>query len=234
MLGTDFGSREPASLRKKQLAGLDNRAWVFYAADLIAEDLDSSTSKAERAVLAKAVREHDAKLMTWANPCFGDDPVLAATLRDISRGTGRRDDAEDVVRLVRMFKANWARAEARQKEITKDFLKTASADARKQLAILASQSNDPARKLADSAYALWQSDYNDLMQLGRYLTWTEDDSTQRFPGIHEPAKGGGGSEVAEAAEEAEEELDEEELDDGEGDGEEPLDEEKQLDPPADN
>lgn len=71
--------------------------------------------------------------------------------------------------------------------------KSASSTSTKQQPMLASSSpssvtrnDNPARKLADSAYLLWRNDYNDLMQLGRYLTWTESDSTQRFPGIHEP------------------------------------------------
>ena len=45
-----------------------------------------------------------------AKPLFGDDPIHAQTLRDISRGTGRRDDADDVLRLVTLFSESWAEA----------------------------------------------------------------------------------------------------------------------------
>ena len=118
-----------------------------------------------------------------------------------------------MLRLVALFRANWVEATTKQKRITKVYLNEAAADAAKQLHLLRDRDSNPARILADAAYSLWAQDYNELMQLGRYLTWRDDDSALRFPGIHEPA-----SRASE--DEDEDELDEDELDEDELDEEE--------------
>ena len=174
-----------AEQRKAQLAGLDNRGWVFYAADLEAEEIHSDATKKAQRELAKVVKENDRTLMMWANPIFGSDPDHAATLADIARGKGRRDDAEDVQRLVILYRSNLPLVMSTQKVITEDYLDKAATNAAKQLAYLRRRKKNPARKLADAAYLLWYRDYVDLMQLGRYLTWREADSMQRFPGVQE-------------------------------------------------
>ncbi|HVI03707.1 MAG TPA: hypothetical protein VM869_33675 [Enhygromyxa sp.] len=199
-----------AEQRKLEIKRLDTRAWVFYQADLAAEELHADISRKARRLLAKAVRGHDRLLLAWAVPTFGEDPEHAETLRDISRGSGRRDDAEDVLRLVALFRANWAEAAAKQKRITKAYLNEAAADAAKQLHLLRNGASNPARILADAAYSLWAQDYNELMQLGRYLTWRDDDSALRFPGIHEPASR---SASEEEDDELADELDEDEAED---------------------
>ncbi|HLT37176.1 MAG TPA: hypothetical protein VK034_12860 [Enhygromyxa sp.] len=178
-------SKQRAEQRKLEIDRLDRRAWVFYAADLAAEEIHSNTIKKERRELAKVVAEHDRFLFKWATPLFGDDPDHAQTLRDISRGTGARDDAEDVLRLVAMYRANWKQVEHQQKAVSKARLEQAAADAARQLDYLRNSSANPARKLADAAYSLWYHDYDELMQLGRYLTRREPDSTLRFPGVRE-------------------------------------------------
>ncbi|MFO7566570.1 MAG: hypothetical protein R6X02_28260 [Enhygromyxa sp.] len=170
--------------RKQQLGRLDRRAWIFYAADFSAEEINSNTAKKERRELARAVTEHDRFLFKWALPIFGDDPEYAQTLADISRGTGARDDAEDVLCLVAMFRENWAQVEG-QTMVTKERIDQAVADATTQLDLLRNGQVNPARKLADAAYSAWYHDYNELMQLGRYLGRGEPDLTERFPGVRE-------------------------------------------------
>lgn len=170
--------------RKQQLGRLDERAWVFYAADLAAEEINSNTAKMERRELAKIVIEHDRFLFKWAVPVFDDHPEYAQTLSDISRGTGARDDAEDVLRLAAMFRENWAQVEG-QTMVTMERIDQAVADATKQLDFLRNGQVNPARKLADAAYSAWYHDYNELMQLGRYLSRGEPDLTERFPGVRE-------------------------------------------------
>lgn len=182
-------SPERAAERKAQLDRLDKRGWVFYAADLAAEEVFSDTSKKQRSELAKAVKENDRYLMSWAIPLFGHDPHCAAILSDISRGTGKRDDAEDVQRLVKLYRKHWDLVASKVTEITTEYLDQAAQNAAKQLALLRGGKQNPARKDADAAYWLWYQDYVEVMQLGRYLTWREPDSVQRFPGVQEERSG---------------------------------------------
>lgn len=94
---------ELAGARPEHVVGV-SRAWVYYGTDLRAEEIRSNKARKERLKLAKTVAGHD-RLIGWAWPLFGSDPEDAETLRDISRGTGRRDDAEDVLRLVDLYRA---------------------------------------------------------------------------------------------------------------------------------
>jgi hypothetical protein len=186
-----------AEQHKAALMRLDTRAWVFYAADLAAREIHANTARKQRRALAKVVASHDRFLSKWANVLFGDDPEHAASLRDISRGTGRRDDAEDVLRLVALYRANWDQVKDLQKAVTEARLEQAVADATRQLDYLRNGVTNPARQLAEAAYSLWHADYNALMQLGRYLTWRDGDSLERFPGIRELPTASGGQVVAE-------------------------------------
>ena len=203
-----------AEQHKAELARLDTRAWVFYAADLAAEDVNSDVAKKAAAKLAEKVKAHDRKLMTWAIAVFGDDPIHAATLRDISRGSGKRDDAEDVQRLVALYSENWALAEQKQTEISKSYLDEADADAAKQLDYLRSRKRNAARRLAEAAYALWYRDYVELIDLGRYLTRADPDSLERFPGVQEER--GAPSTASSEASAPIEEVEDEDEDDEEG------------------
>lgn len=178
-------SADRAKQRKDALNRLESRAWVYYGTDIRAEEIRSNKARKERLKLAKTVAEHDHFLLGWAWPLLGSDPENAVTLRDISRGTGRRDDAEDVIRLVDLYRDHWSEIKDMQKAVTEARLNQAQADATKQLDYLRNGAGNPARKLADAAYSLWYVDYTDLMRLGRYLTWNDPESIQRFPGVKE-------------------------------------------------
>lgn len=169
-----------------ELERLDARAWIYYAADLAAEELHSNTAKKQRKQLAKAVAEHDRFLLKWATPLFGDHPEHGPMLRDISRGTGLRDDAEDVLRLVSLFRDNWALAKTLG-TVSEERLEQAAADAAQQLDNLRNGVSNPGRKRADAGYSLWFYDYDELMHLGRYLCRREPDVIARFPGVRELA-----------------------------------------------
>jgi hypothetical protein len=179
-----------AEQRKAELARIDNRAWIYYAADIAAGERHSNIGAAEAAKLAITVNEHDHYLLGWATPMFGKDPRHAATLRDISRGHGRWDDADDVQRLVTLFRSNWDQVKENP-WVTEEYLDTAAADAAKQLDYLRSRKNNKARRLANAAFAMWYFDYNELMKLGRYLARDDDDWRERFPGVRELATGSG-------------------------------------------
>lgn len=172
---------ERAATRRKEAAGLDLRAWVCFAADLEADGVFADTVKQRRDALAVRVAAHDRTLFKWAKPLFEDDH--AETLADIQRNNGRRDAAEDVLRLVKLFRDNWAAA-AGKSGITQAYLDEAALDATTLLDLLRPSKLNPARDLAARAYTAWATDYNQLMELGRYLTRDEADSATRFPGIH--------------------------------------------------
>jgi hypothetical protein len=201
-----------AEQRNAELKRLDARAWIYYAADLAATEVHSNVNRKQRDLLAKTVKGHDKFLFKWAVPFFSDDPGHAETLRDIARGTGRRDDAEDVLRLVSLFRSNpsgWSEVKDGDKKLDKAYLDQAHADATKQLDYLRNGVANPARIVADAAYSLWFFDYDELMQLGRYLTRRQVDSLDRFPGVRELPTFDG------AAPDDEEAIEEEEADDGE-------------------
>jgi hypothetical protein len=176
-------SPERAALRKAELAGLDDRAWVFYAADLRASEPDPDAIRARRSELSEQVAGHDRTLMMWAAPLFHDDPARAETLQDISPGTGRRDSAEDVLRLVELFRGAWDQVGG-QTPVDEAMLAKAEADAAALLNLLRGDAKSPARLLATQAYTAWARDYDELVDLGRYLTRHDADSSARFPGIH--------------------------------------------------
>lgn len=184
-----------AQQRKLELGRLSTRVWVFYKADLASEELHANTIRKQRRELARAVAEHDRFLFKWAMPVFGDDPEHAETLRDISRGTGARDDAEDVLRLADLYLGNWKQVEALQLQhaVSKAYIDQAVADATRQLDVLTHGLQNPARRLADAAYSQWFHDYTQLMHLGRYLHRDEPDVVIRFPGVRELATRSGES-----------------------------------------
>lgn len=172
--------------RRAQLAKLGDRAWAFYAADLRTTEALSDTARARRDALAERVAEHDRTLFKWASPLFGDEPAAAENLRDIARGTGRRDSGEDVLRLVKMFRDAWPEVKGLT-PVSAAMLDEAEGEATELLELLRPGAGNPARELAARAYSAWHHDYNDLLGVGRYLSWGERDSTTRFPGIHNPA-----------------------------------------------
>jgi hypothetical protein len=172
-----------ASELRNELGRLPERAQAFYAADLLAEEAYTPAEEQERRQVFERVAEHDRTLLKWARPLFGDHPGRAQILDDIQRGTGHQDSAEDVVRLVALFRGNWAEAEG-QTPITGEHLDAAEADATRMLEFLSGKNAAEARDLVRRAFTAWAWDYREIMALGRYLARDEPDVAIRFPGIH--------------------------------------------------
>jgi hypothetical protein len=192
---------ERAQQRRDEQNRLGERAHAFYAADLLAEEAYAPAPGQERQRLFERVAEHDRILLKWARPLFGDDPRRAEILDDIQRGTGYQDSADDVVRLVAMFRGNWAEAEGKT-PITRDFLDSAEADATRMFGFLSDTDGAEARDLARRAFTAWARDYRELMALGRYLARDDKDVLLRFPGIHAERAGvrrGSGEDAPEPA-----------------------------------
>ena len=125
---------------------------------------------------------YDKYLLKWAWPLFGDDDRMAETLADIQRGRGVQDDAEDVIRLVQLFRARWDRADG-QTPVTLEYLTRAETDATALITLLEAGTRDKQRELARRAFNAWRNDYRDIMLLGRYLLRDQDKAAEMFPGI---------------------------------------------------
>lgn len=193
---------------------------MFYAADLSSEDKTEDTVNNEIAALAVVVAGFDRKLFKWAKPLFEDDPVKAATLADIARGRGKTDDANDVLRLSKMFKQNWAMAKGKT-EITEETLADAQAAAHALLDLLAGDAANPAKGLAARAYTAWHRDYVQLRRLGLYLFGDLPNARQLFPAVH---TGGSRRPAVVVAEPA---VKIEDLEDDEDDDDPPADEQQE-------
>lgn len=177
----------PAKARKRKadLDALEPRALVFYAADLAVDAPWTSAQKERRAALARKVREHDELLSAWAAPVFRKDPEASAIVADIQRGKGIRDDAEDTVRLVALFRRHWPAIKG-QTPVKEGYLDEAEADATELLALLdageTSAKGSP-RDLRQRAYTHWLSAYVELLHLGRYLERDDPAAAERFPAV---------------------------------------------------
>ncbi|AUX27545.1 uncharacterized protein SOCEGT47_081390 [Sorangium cellulosum] len=174
-----------ARRRKADFEALEPRALVFYAADLAVDVPWTSTQKERRAALARKVREHDELLSAWAVPLFRKDDEASAIVADILRGKGIRDDAEDTVRLVALFRKHWAAARG-QTPIKQSTLDEAEADATELLGLLdagAASAKGSPRDLRQRAYTHWRNAYLEIYHLGRYLTRHDPAAIERFPAV---------------------------------------------------
>jgi len=170
-----------AARRRAQARGLTDRALAFFAADLAREE-NRNLSEDQVVELSERVAGHDKYLLKWAWPLFGDDDRMAETLADIQRGRGIQDDAEDVIRLVELFRARWDQADG-QTPVTLEYLTRAETDATALITLLEAGTRDKQRELARRAFNAWRNDYRDIMLLGRYLLQDQDNAAEMFPGI---------------------------------------------------
>jgi hypothetical protein len=185
-LGEELSAKRAAE-RKADFEALESRALIFYAADLTVENPWSSDKKTRRAELVKKVREHDETLSGWAVPLFRSHPEAKATLSDILRGRGIRDDADDTLRLVALLRKHWGDVNGKV-PVTAKQLSQAETEATELLQILDSSDSKEGddgspRDVRRRAFTYWLSAYAELFHLGRYLARGEADVAQRFPGI---------------------------------------------------
>jgi len=171
--------------RKADFEALEPNVLVFYAADLAVETPWTSEQKQRRAELVAKVRQHDDHLSSWAVPVFKRNKEARAIVSDILRGRGIRDDADDTVRLVALFRQHWATVKGKT-PITAEELTEAEAEATELLQILdaddANTKGSP-RDLRRRAYSVWYWSYQEIFHLGRYLLRHDPDAALRFPAI---------------------------------------------------
>lgn len=183
--------------RKADFEALEPSALIFYAADLAVEAPWTSEQKARRAHLVKKVREHDDTLSGWAVPLFKGDKMLRALVTDILRGRGIRDDSDDTVRWVSLFRKEWAHAKGKT-PISLDYLHEAESEATEMLGILDSTEEEKPgspRDLRRRAYTQWLTTYSEIFQLGRYLQRGDPEAARRFLAIS-AERGEAGAEAA--------------------------------------
>jgi hypothetical protein len=135
-------SPERAASRKADFDAVEDHALVYYAAELAVEGPWTSDQKARRTELAIKVREYDRYLSRWAVAVFDSDPDAKKVVASILRGRGTRDDADDTVRLVDLFRKHWDNV-AGKTPVTTSYLESAEADATELLQLLDGRNEAP-------------------------------------------------------------------------------------------
>jgi hypothetical protein len=187
------------ALRHADFEALEANALIFYAADLAIEIPWTSEQKARRAYLVKSVHEHDDTLASWALPLFKRNKDLRPVVDDILRGRGTRDDADDTIRWVGLFRQEWSHVEG-QTPVTLDSLSKAEEEATELLGILDAAEEETygsPRDLRRRAFTRWIGTYSEIFHLGRYLLRGDPEAARRFLAISTER-----SEAAAAPEEA--------------------------------
>lgn len=204
-LGDELSS-ERARAREADYDGLLGRAYVFYAADMAVEAPWTPQKKARRRELVRKVREHDRHLSSWAIPIFRKDAKARGIVAAILRGQGLRDDADDTLKLVALFRRYWPDVKSKIPLSAVD-LNEAEADANELIQVLdvieSDQSGSP-RDLRKRAFTAWLTSYNELFHAGRFLLRADPAAAERLPKVS--AERAGGEEEAE--DEAESSVDE--------------------------
>lgn len=183
-LGEELSAARAAE-RVAEFEGLTSRALVYVAADLAVEEPWTAEQKARRAELAARVREHDERLSGWAVDVFARDEEARAVVDDILHGNGVRDDAEDTIRLVGLFRRRWAAVE-HSVPATEADLEAAEHDAVELVRILDAMEGTAAgspRDLRRRAFTWWFEAYTELFLLGRYLLRHDLAAAERFPAV---------------------------------------------------
>jgi hypothetical protein len=187
LVATLAGVLAPAQVaaRIADFEAIEPRALVYYAADLGVETPWTSYQQARRAELVRKVHEHDETLSQWAVPVFRKNEEAGAVLAEILRGKGIRDDADDAVRLVALFRRFWSSVEG-QTPITEATLAEAEAEATELIALLDLAEGDALgspRDLRRRAFTWWLRPYQELFHLGRYLLRADPEAADRLPAV---------------------------------------------------
>lgn len=181
------GELAPARVAERlaDFEALEPNALIFYAADLAIEIPWTSEQRARRAHLVKRAREHDDTLSSWALPLFKRDQALRPLVDDIARGRGTRDDADDTIRWVALFRQEWSRVEGKT-PVTLATLREAEEEATELLGLLDDTEDETLgspRDLRRRAFTRWLKTYSEIFQLGRYLRRGDPEAARRFLAI---------------------------------------------------
>jgi hypothetical protein len=171
-----------AAERQVDYDELEQRAFVFFAADMAIEDPWPSEKKTRRRELVSRVREHDRHLSSWAIPVFRKNDDARAAVASILRGKGLRDDAEDTLRLVDLFRRTWDEVKG-QVPITLEQLAEAESEAEELILLIGTFDSDQRGSLRDirkRAFTAWLKPYKEVYHLALYLLRGDPGALQRL------------------------------------------------------
>jgi hypothetical protein len=149
---------------------------------MVIEDPWPSEKKTRRRELVSRVREHDRHLSSWAIPVFRKNDDTRAAVASILRGKGLRDDAEDTLRLVDLFRRTWDEVKG-QVPITLEQLAEAESDAEELIVLIGALDSDQRgspRDIRRRAFTAWLRPYKEVYHLALYLLRGDPGALQRL------------------------------------------------------
>lgn len=167
------------------LAVLGNQAMAYYGSDLAWQNaLPDVTPRAERKRLAALARLWDPRLMKQARAQFDGDELIEPILLDIQTGTGLRDDAEDVLRLLALFFERWDVVGARL-PWTRAELEAVEAEMTRLVQMLRPQgiAVHAATVLRQQAFTRLVRTYNEVLDAARYVARSKPEVLARLKGL---------------------------------------------------
>lgn len=156
---------------------LDRYALALFAAETEYRRSTTETEASERKVpepVAAEARELRAHLQDAATYVFRTDAAVRDLLADVRRGVGYLDLADDLNRLVDVFRARWTAAEGRSAITPADLDRAArlSAEILKQLSTGGKPATDSASAAADlrrRAYSFANRAYTEIRAAAEYV-----------------------------------------------------------------
>ena len=172
------------------LDSLPTLALAYYAADLRNENPWTPEQQKRKTELAAIVKESDTYIFDCLWLLFKNHEELGPTLKSIDKGWGRRDNANDVIRLSGLSMKNWLHISGRS-PLTMEYLEQAAVNATeliKLLAVTAKNSPSSPKQIKRRAYTKWYRTYYELYSTGRYLLRHQKDGKEQFPGVFTKSK----------------------------------------------
>lgn len=159
-------------------SGLLADGQTFYGAWLRLQNRQPPAQQ-EHQQTADALRTWDARLYPWAWAAFHQQPTLRPLLDDIRRGTGTRDDADDVHRLVLMILTHWP--DPSTLPYPRADLEAAAALATRYLALERTAADSSSeRQLRDRAFGVLSAHFFELRYAA--IALTRDEAMPKMPG----------------------------------------------------
>jgi hypothetical protein len=167
------------------LAALGNQAMAYFGSDLAWQNaLPDATPRAERKRLAALARLWDPRLLKQAKAQFDGDELIEPILLDIQTGTGVRDDAEDVLRLLALFFERWDVVGARL-PWSREELEALEAEMTKLVKVLrpVGIAAQAATVLRQQAFTRLVRTYNEVLEAARYVARSQPEVLAQLKGL---------------------------------------------------
>jgi hypothetical protein len=172
---------------RQMLKEFESVTKAFYAAEILRDQKLTSVEATQLAELREKVRVHDDELFSWAWVLFRHKEGIRDLLTEIRAGRGFRDDAEDVLRLVKLYREQWSTIKAKSPYSEKE-LTTAAEEATQLLTLWQkTQGSKPeSHKLFRQGFVVWSRMYDELKAVGRFVARSNENIEERFPKISRP------------------------------------------------